>query len=90
MRGLTLQTVNACIRFLPTLDGKALFSVEDLASRPARGIRRRDDLHPVQQALVDCHGSQCGFCTPGFVMSLWSAYEQPRARSAADAPAAGR
>jgi xanthine dehydrogenase small subunit len=36
-------------------------------------------LHPVQQALVECHGSQCGFCTPGFVMSLWAAYEQHRA-----------
>ncbi|RZL57554.1 MAG: xanthine dehydrogenase small subunit [Variovorax sp.] len=68
--GLSLQTVNACIRFLPTLHGKALFTVEDLKSRPAR------ELHPVQQALVDCHGSQCGFCTPGFVMSLWSTYQQ--------------
>ena len=69
--GLRLRTVNACIRFLPTLDGKALFSVEDLAAGTA--------LHPVQQAMVDCHGSQCGFCTPGFVMSLWAAYEQHRA-----------
>ncbi len=70
--GLALRTVNACIRFLPTLDGKALFTVEDL--KPIGGGR----LHPAQQAMVDCHGSQCGFCTPGFVMSLWSAYERHR------------
>ena len=37
-------------------------------------------LHPVQQAMVDCHGSQCGFCTPGFVMSLWATYEHHSAR----------
>ena len=67
--GLSLRTVNACIQFLPTLDGKALFTVEDLAG-PGRA------LHPVQEAMVACHGSQCGFCTPGFVMSLWSAYER--------------
>ncbi|WP_374515395.1 xanthine dehydrogenase small subunit [Niveibacterium sp.] len=65
--GLKLTAVNACIQFLPTLDGKALFTVEDLAAD--------GELHPVQQAMVDCHGSQCGFCTPGFVMSLWADYE---------------
>ncbi|MBP0594587.1 xanthine dehydrogenase small subunit [Paraburkholderia sp. LEh10] len=65
---LVLKAVNACIQFLPTLDGKALFTVEDL--RAADGA-----LHPVQQALVDCHGSQCGFCTPGFAMSMWALYE---------------
>ena len=66
---LQLQPVNACIQFLPTLDGKALFTVEDLAAPGA-------DLHPVQQSLVACHGSQCGFCTPGFVMSLWACYQR--------------
>ena len=65
--GVTMKTVNACIQFVPALDGKALFTVEDL--RQPNG-----DLHPVQQAMVDCHGSQCGFCTPGFVMSLWALY----------------
>jgi xanthine dehydrogenase small subunit len=69
---LSLQPVNACIRFLPTLDGKALFTVEDVAG--AGGA-----LHPVQQAMVDCHGSQCGFCTPGFVMSLWAGFQRHRA-----------
>jgi len=63
------KTVNACIQFLPTLDGKALVTVEDL--QPAGS----DQLHPCQQAMVDCHGSQCGFCTPGFVMSLWDVYQ---------------
>lgn len=64
---LRLRAVNACIQFLPALDGKALFTVEDLAAG--------EQLHPVQQALVDRHGSQCGFCTPGFAMSLFALYE---------------
>jgi xanthine dehydrogenase small subunit len=70
---LRLAPVNACIQFLPTLDGKALFTVEDLA--PLAGGRP----HPVQQAMVDCHGSQCGFCTPGIVMSLFATYERHQA-----------
>ncbi|MGE0313105.1 MAG: xanthine dehydrogenase small subunit [Lautropia sp.] len=73
VRGLRLETVNACLRFLPTLDGKALFTVDDLA-RAAPGAA--PELHPVQQAMVRSHASQCGFCTPGFVMSLWALYEQ--------------
>lgn len=82
--GLQLQTVNACIQFLPTLHGKALFTVEDLkaqcaAAQPQDRKHAVHTLHPVQQAMVDCHGSQCGFCTPGFVMSLWSAYEHHQA-----------
>ena len=85
---LDLQTVNACIQFLPTLHGKALFTVEDLKGQcgaPKRDPALHDKhavqrLHPVQQAMVDCHGSQCGFCTPGFVMSLWSTYEHHQAQ----------
>lgn len=65
---LRLRAINSCIQFLPSLDGKALFTVEDLA--PAL-----NQLHPVQQALVDQHASQCGFCTPGFAMSLFALYE---------------
>jgi xanthine dehydrogenase small subunit len=68
--GLSLRTVNACIQFLPTLDGKALLTVEDL-KRIGGG-----ELHPAQQALVECHGSQCGFCTPGIAMTLASTYER--------------
>ncbi len=62
-----LRAINSCIQFLPTLDGKQLFTVESLADGK--------DLHPVQRAMVDQHGSQCGFCTPGFVMSLFALYE---------------
>jgi xanthine dehydrogenase small subunit len=62
--GMSYRTVNACIQFVPTLDGKQLLTVEHLKSDDGR-------LHPVQQAMVDTHGSQCGFCTPGFVMSLY-------------------
>ena len=76
VRGLALETVNACIQFLPTLDGKALFTVEDLRSLTPNG-----HLHPTQQAMVECHASQCGFCTPGFVMSMWSAYEHHQANA---------
>ncbi|MFN3985446.1 MAG: xanthine dehydrogenase small subunit [Rhodocyclaceae bacterium] len=76
-----LRSVNACIQFVPALDGKAVFTVEYLKTQ-AGG----EALHPVQQALVECHGSQCGFCTPGFVMSLWNLYHnhEPRHAVAAD------
>ena len=57
------RAVNACIQLLATLDGCRLLTVEDLK-------RADGTLHPVQQAMVECHASQCGFCTPGFVMSL--------------------
>jgi xanthine dehydrogenase small subunit len=66
--GLSLKAVNSCIQFLPTLDGKELITVESLSNRES-------GLHPVQQAMVDHHGSQCGFCTPGFVMSLFALYK---------------
>ena len=66
---LVFKPVNACIQFLPMLDGKALFTVEDLAAPGG-------PLHPVQQAMVDHHGSQCGFCTPGFVMALYGLWMQ--------------
>jgi xanthine dehydrogenase small subunit len=55
--------VNSCLQLLPTLDGKSVKTVESL--KKADGA-----LHPVQQAMMECHGSQCGFCTPGVVMSL--------------------
>ncbi len=70
--GISYRAVNACIQFLPTLDGKALITVESLKPE-AGGV-----LHPVQRALVECHGSQCGFCTPGFVMSLYALYRSNR------------
>jgi len=60
--------INSCITFLPTLTGKQLVLVEDLTSKD-------NLLHPVQEAMVKYHGSQCGFCTPGFVMSLFSIFK---------------
>lgn len=64
---LRYRAVNACIQFVPVLDGKVLYTVESL--------KLQQGLHPVQQAMVDCHASQCGFCTPGFVMSLFALYK---------------
>jgi xanthine dehydrogenase small subunit len=61
------QAVNACILFLPMLEGRAVTTVERLRAPDGR-------LHPSQQAMVALHGSQCGFCTPGFVMALYAAY----------------
>ncbi|MER2536152.1 MAG: xanthine dehydrogenase small subunit [Rhizobiaceae bacterium] len=62
---LVYESVNACIRFLGSLDATHVVTVEHLKGADGR-------LHPVQQAMVDFHGSQCGFCTPGFVMSLYA------------------
>lgn len=64
---LAQRTVNACIHLLPMVHGKEVITVEHLS--------RDGALHPVQQAMSEGHGSQCGFCTPGFVMSLWHGYE---------------
>ena len=63
--GVAWRAVNACILFTPMIDGRAVVTVEGLGGPAA--------LNPVQQALADLHGSQCGFCTPGFVMSLQGA-----------------
>ncbi|MGX1787292.1 xanthine dehydrogenase small subunit [Bosea sp. NPDC055332] len=71
---LRYEAINACIRFLPTLDGCHVLTVEHLRSPDGA-------LHPVQQAMVDCHGSQCGFCTPGFVMSLLALWLNERSPS---------
>ena len=62
------KAINACIAFLPILNGKQLILVEDLISSDGK-------LHPVQNAMVKFHGSQCGFCTPGFVMSMFAMYK---------------
>ncbi|CAN7533070.1 xanthine dehydrogenase small subunit [Rhizobium sp. LjRoot30] len=70
---LQYESVNACIRFVGSLHGTHVVTVEHLAGPDGM-------LHPIQQAMVDCHGSQCGFCTPGFVMSLyglWLSTEKP-------------
>jgi len=67
--GVRWRAVNSCIRFVSSIDGAALYTVEDL----------RDDsgaLHPAQQAMAESHGTQCGFCTPGFVMSMFALYQE--------------
>jgi xanthine dehydrogenase small subunit len=68
---LVYEPVNACITFLGQVDGKQIITVDDLA--PAEGR-----LHPLQQAMVDHHASQCGFCTPGFVMALFPLFQNGR------------
>ncbi|MBI3195728.1 MAG: xanthine dehydrogenase small subunit [Ignavibacteriae bacterium] len=65
---LRYKSVDSCLVFLPMLHGKQLLTVESLKNEAG-------ELHPVQQAMVDEHGSQCGYCTPGFVMSLFSLYK---------------
>ncbi len=70
---LSYEPVNACILLLGQIDGAELLTVEDLA--------QGESLHPVQQAMVDFHGSQCGFCTPGIVMSLFAHYHGGEAAS---------
>ncbi len=66
--GLKYRAVDSCLVFLPMLHGKQVITVENL--RDSSGT-----LHPVQKALVDHYGSQCGFCTPGVVMSLFALYK---------------
>ena len=65
---INYRAINSCITFVATLQGKQLILVEDL-------ISKEGSLHPVQEAMVNYHGSQCGFCTPGFVMSLFSMFK---------------
>ena len=80
------EAVNACIRLAHSIDGMALWTVEDLALDPLiqplpgsggdhANAGAASALHPAQQALVECHGTQCGFCTPGFAMSMFGMYQ---------------
>ena len=64
---MTYKAVNRCIRLAHSVDGMAVWTAEDIAEG--------SQLHPVQEAMVQCHASQCGFCTPGFVMSLFAMYQ---------------
>ncbi|NPC54741.1 xanthine dehydrogenase small subunit [Caenimonas soli] len=66
--GIRYRAINSCIRLAHSVDGMALWTVEDLAAKDGT-------LHPAQEAMVQCHGSQCGFCTPGFVMSMFGMYQ---------------
>lgn len=75
--GLRWRAINACIALLPSLDGKAVYTAAGLAAADGR-------LHPVQQAMVETHASQCGFCTPGFVMSLFALFKSAGTPDRAD------
>ncbi|MFT2090799.1 xanthine dehydrogenase small subunit [Paraglaciecola sp. 2405UD69-4] len=66
---LKYKAINSCVTLLSALHGKQLITVEHLSDN--------NKLHPVQQSMVDEHGSQCGFCTPGFIMSMFALYHQP-------------
>jgi xanthine dehydrogenase small subunit len=68
-KSIEYRAVDSCLLFLPMIHGKQLITVENLKSPSGA-------LHPVQQAMVDAHGSQCGFCTPGIVMSLFALYKE--------------
>jgi xanthine dehydrogenase small subunit len=72
---LTYRPVDSCIQFMFQLDGTHIVTVE--------GLRPDGQLNPVQQALIDCHGSQCGFCTPGFVMAMTGLLENAPAKNGA-------
>ena len=63
------RAINSCIRLAHSVEGMAVFTAEDIAGEGGR-------LHPAQRAMLECHGSQCGFCTPGFVMSLFALHRQ--------------
>ncbi len=65
---LEYKAINSCIRLAHSVQGMAVWTTEDLVSP-------QGELHPAQEAMVQCHGSQCGFCTPGFVMSLFGMYQ---------------
>jgi len=71
------EAVNSCIQLMGHVDGKEIVAVDDLA-------QREGNLHPVQEAMVRYHGSQCGFCTPGFIMSLFTLYHSGHVPGRAD------
>jgi len=79
-------TFNSCITLLSLMDGHHLLTASYLADNPSNHPDRAL-LHPAQQAMVECHGSQCGFCTPGFVMSLANLYENRRLQTDHDSNA---
>ena len=63
-KGSEVRAIDSCLVFLPMVHGKAIITVEH--------IGKLDQLHPVQQSMVDADGSQCGYCTPGFIMSMFA------------------
>ena len=85
----TYRAINSCIALLPMFAGRDVVTVEGLATAAHGGASARlEDLHPVQRAMVERYGSQCGYCTPGFVVSMFEAYNRElgddRERAVAD------
>ena len=74
---LRYKAINSCIRLAHSVDGMAVYTAEDIAAPSG-------ELHPAQEAMVQCHGSQCGFCTPGFVMSLFGMYQNTQGAKGID------
>jgi xanthine dehydrogenase small subunit len=74
--GIRTRALNACIVLMGMLEGRSVTTVERLRGKDGAP-------HPVQRAMVDSHGSQCGYCTPGFVMSLYAAYQNGHGTAAA-------
>lgn len=68
---LSYKAIDSCLVFLPMINGKQLITVENLKQTK----NNKEVLHPVQQEMVDCNGSQCGYCTPGIIMSMFSLYK---------------
>ncbi|CAN5543081.1 hypothetical protein BH09MYX1_BH09MYX1_39200 [soil metagenome] len=69
------RAINSCIALLPMFAGREVWTVEGLASQKSGGATPTlGELHPVQRAMVECYGSQCGYCTPGFVVSMFEGY----------------
>ena len=80
-RTIDYRAVDSCLLFLPMIHGKQLITIENLKDSSGQ-------LHPVQQAIVDAHGSQCGYCTPGIVMTLFALFKgvnKPSREEIADA-----
>src|ERR1041385_6833796 len=69
----TYRAINSCIALMPMFAGREVVTVEGLASG--------SQLHPVQTAMIDHYGSQCGYCTPGFVVSMFEAYYRPEVKT---------
>lgn len=81
--GIEYRAINSCIRLAHSIDGMALWTAQDI-------VGPEGQLHPAQQAMIECHGSQCGFCTPGFVMSLFTLYQHHHVAGHEEKPAHSR
>ncbi|MDQ2825180.1 MAG: 2Fe-2S iron-sulfur cluster-binding protein, partial [Verrucomicrobiota bacterium] len=78
------RSINSCLVPLPLMAGRDIVTVEGVAlGTPKRSEGGCGRLHPVQQAMVDNHGSQCGYCTPGFIMSMFEGFYRENLKTAA-------